>query len=246
MVQHKCIALQYSTHPGLVKPRVVSILSHIFTEKVRKTRMYLSSTRPPSILSTVQSLHPSHSNKPRLPPLVTCRTIGPLLYRQEIAGMHPIYLKVILETKRLKWCSVIFPTLSQWNLSHKNSWKLSLHSTSWWIMQVSFEGGVRPIWDMIGILAIVSVILGYCLSETGILGYPRGIWDIGILATRKLGYWSFENGILVFWIWNIGRLKPGYLGCQPPSNTFQKDDTGLYPCSHAGNSKMYKFSITKK
>ncbi len=42
-------------------------------------------------------------------------------------------------------------------------------------------GGCKPIWD-IGIWVIFSGILGYCFSEIGILGYPCGIWDIGILV----------------------------------------------------------------
>ncbi len=42
-------------------------------------------------------------------------------------------------------------------------------------------GGCKANWD-IGIWVIFSGILGYYLSEIGILGYPCGIWDIGILV----------------------------------------------------------------
>ena len=45
-------------------------------------------------------------------------------------------------------------------------------------------GGCKPIWD-IAILVIFPGILGYCLSQIGILGYSYpnlGYWDIALMS----------------------------------------------------------------
>ena len=81
-----------------------------------------------------------------------------------------------------------------------------------------------------GILGYWSFFLGYCPSETGILGYPWAIWDIGILIIKKFGYldigfislwlnaWKWDIGPLKLGYWDIGHLKLGYLGYQDPPN----------------------------
>ncbi len=56
-----------------------------------------------------------------------------------------------------------------------------------------------------GILVIFSGILEYCLSETGILGYPWGIWDIGILVIR-----NWDIAILVSFMFDFGSLRSAY------------------------------------
>ena len=64
---------------------------------------------------------------------------------------------------------------------------------------------------MLGQPGLLVIFLGYCVFETGILGYPLGIWDIGhedigiLVLLQDLPYrleigilddWFFENGIL--------------------------------------------------
>ncbi len=67
--------------------------------------------------------------------------------------------------------------------------------------------GCKPIW-YIGIGVIFYGTLGYCLFEIGIMGYPCGIWDTGLMINRhsissgayrptELGYQTSGIGILV-------------------------------------------------
>ncbi len=58
---------------------------------------------------------------------------------------------------------------------------------------------VRALLAQCGILVIFSGILGYFLSETGILGYPWGIRDTGILWEINAGNWDIETGMLGYW-----------------------------------------------
>ncbi len=85
--------------------------------------------------------------------------------------------------------------------------------------------------------------MGYYLSEIGILGYPFGIWDIGILTFNleliKLGYWDIRPLNLGYR--DIGPLKLGYLGYQdPPLHT---PNIGGIPGANLSLSKFLTFLL---
>ena len=56
---------------------------------------------------------------------------------------------------------------------------------------------------------IFSGILGYGLSESGMMGYPCEIWDIGLAIfcqklCIKLGYWDISSDIGISGYQDIG------------------------------------------
>ena len=76
--------------------------------------------------------------------------------------------------------------------------------------------------DQSGILGYWSFFLGYWDVASLKLGYRDIHKEFGILAMRNLGYWSFENGIFVFLIWDIGILAVSnwdIWDTRTPSNT---------------------------